>query len=106
MGEPLPVEHAAEIAHAFKALGDPARLRLLSLIASRAGGEACVCDLTEAFELSGPTISHHLRILREAGLVTGERRGTWIHYRAVPARLERLSDLLTPTLITAEAVAP
>lgn len=68
----------------FKALADPVRLRLLSLITAAEGGEVCVCDLTPGFRLAGPTISHHLKVLREAGLVSGERRGTWIYYRAVP----------------------
>ncbi|WP_432840175.1 ArsR/SmtB family transcription factor [Dactylosporangium sp. CA-092794] len=85
---------ATELAAAFKALGDPVRLRLLSLIASSEAGEICVCDLTPAFFLTGPTISHHLRQLREAGLIDGERRGTWIYYRVVPHRLALLSALL------------
>lgn len=84
----------------FKAMGDPVRLRLLSLIASHEGGEACVCDLTDVFELTGPTISHHLKVLREAGLITGERRGTWVYYRVLPEALGRLSDLLTPAAVT------
>jgi ArsR family transcriptional regulator len=92
--EPLAPERAAEFAVMFKALGDPVRLRLLSLIASHHGGEACVCDLTPAFDLTGPTISHHLKVLREAGLVTSERRATWVYYRAVPETLERLSRVL------------
>jgi ArsR family transcriptional regulator len=77
----------------FKALGDPARLRLLSLIAA-AGPEACVCDLTGAFDLTGPTISHHLRVLREAGLVDSERRGTWVYYWIRPEVLRGLAALL------------
>lgn len=94
--EPLSSEQAVELAPLFKALGDPVRLRLLSLIASHAGGEACVCDLTGVFELSGPTISHHLKVLREAGLVSGQRRGTWVYYRARPEALGRLSAILVP----------
>ncbi len=85
---------AADLAAAFKALGDPVRLQLMSMIASAAGGEVCVCDLTPAFAVSGPTISHHLRVLREAGLIDGERRGTWVYYRPVPAKLDALSQLL------------
>jgi len=77
----------------FKALGDPVRLRLLSLIAS-GGSEACVCDLNDAFDLTQPTISHHLKVLREAGLVTSERRGTWVYYRLAPQALTQLSALL------------
>ncbi|MER7083038.1 ArsR family transcriptional regulator [Saccharopolyspora antimicrobica] len=96
MREPLTAEQAAELAKAFKAIGDPVRLRLLSLIASHAGGEACVCDLTGAFELSGPTISHHLKVLREAGLITGDRRGTWIYYQARPEALKLLAESLLP----------
>ena len=84
-----------DLARVFKALGDPVRLRLLSLIASHAGGEACVCDLTDAFDLTGPTISHHLKVLREAGVIDGERRGTWIYYRVLPASLQALSSVLT-----------
>ncbi len=91
----LPAATAAALAPAFKALGDPVRLRLLSMIASVPGGEICVCDLTGAFDLSGPTISHHLRVLREAGLVGAERRGTWVYYRACPGILRQLAALLT-----------
>ncbi|WP_346536737.1 metalloregulator ArsR/SmtB family transcription factor [Micromonospora sp. DPT] len=91
----LPAENAALLAPAFKALGEPVRLRLMSMIASAEGGEACVCDLTPAFDLSGPTISHHLKTLREAGLVDAERRGTWVYYRARPAILRQLAALLT-----------
>ena len=91
----VPAETAAVLAPAFKALGDPVRLRLMSMIASAEGGEACVCDLTPAFDLTGPTISHHLKTLREAGLVDAERRGTWVYYRARPAILRQLAALLT-----------
>jgi ArsR family transcriptional regulator len=88
----LTPELAGQLAPMFKALGDPVRLRLLSLIASSA--EACVCDLTIAFDLSGPTISHHLRVLRETGLVDCERRGTWVYYWVQPAALNLLGGLL------------
>lgn len=97
MREPLAEEQAIELSRLFKAMADPVRLRLLSLIASHAGGEACVCDLTGAFELTGPTISHHLKVLRESGLITGERRGTWVYYRVHPDVLSRLSAVLVPT---------
>lgn len=90
--QPLDEAQAAEIAPVFKALGDPVRLRLLSLIA--AAGDVCVCDLTDAFALSGPTISHHLRVLREAGLVDSRREGTWVHYWIRPELLRRLAALL------------
>jgi ArsR family transcriptional regulator, arsenate/arsenite/antimonite-responsive transcriptional repressor len=91
---PLSAEEADELARVFKAVGDPVRLRLLSLIAAHAGGQACVCELIGAFDLSGPTISHHLKVLREAGLIEGERRGTWIYYRVRPQLLRQLCDVL------------
>jgi ArsR family transcriptional regulator len=100
--EPLSVDQAVELARLFKAMGDPVRLRLLSLIASHEGGETCVCDLTGVFDLTGPTISHHLKVLREAGLISGERRGTWVYYRVEPAALGRLSAVLAPDLISAQ----
>jgi ArsR family transcriptional regulator, arsenate/arsenite/antimonite-responsive transcriptional repressor len=90
----IPAATAAVLAPAFKALGDPVRLQLMSMIASAPDGEICVCDLTPAFELSGPTISHHLKTLREAGLVDAERRGTWVYYRARPGILRQLANLL------------
>jgi ArsR family transcriptional regulator len=92
--EPLDEAAAVDLARMFKALGDPVRLRLLSLIASFEGGEACVCDLTGPFDVSQPTISHHLKVLREAGLVDSERRGTWVYYWVLPAALAKLSSLL------------
>ncbi len=89
---------AADVAKTFKALADPVRLRLLSMITS-AEGEICVCELTPGFEVSGPTISHHLKILRDAGLVDCERRGTWVYYRARKERLQSMAMLLaTPGL--------
>jgi ArsR family transcriptional regulator, arsenate/arsenite/antimonite-responsive transcriptional repressor len=94
--EPLSAARADVLSRGFKALADPIRLRLLSLIASFTGGEACVCDLTGGFDLTGPTISHHLKVLREAGLIIGDRRGTWIYYRAVPEAMRRLASVLTP----------
>lgn len=95
MRQPLTADQSVELARVFKALGDPVRLRLVSLIASHAGGEACVCDLTDAFNLTGPTISHHLKVLREAGIIDGERRGTWVYYRVLPTALQTLSTVLT-----------
>jgi ArsR family transcriptional regulator len=92
---PLDEGQALELAKVFKALGDPVRLRLLSMIASRAGGEVCVCDLTPAFDLSQPTISHHLKLLRQAGLIDCERRGTWVYYWLVPEMTDRLAAILT-----------
>lgn len=84
---------AAEGASVFKALADPVRLRLLSMITS-ADSEVCVCELTPQFDVSGPTISHHLKVLREAGLVDCERRGTWVYYWPVPDRLKWVATLL------------
>ena len=94
--EPLSQDFAGDLARMFKALGDPVRLRLLSLVASSAGGEACVCDLTAPFDLSQPTISHHLKVLREAGLLDCERRGTWVYYRVLPSALAQLAAVLGP----------
>jgi ArsR family transcriptional regulator len=91
---PLAHADAVDLAPLFKALGDPVRLRLLSLIACHEGGEACVCELTDAFALSAPTISHHLKVLRESGLVVSERRGTWIYYRVSPEVITRISGIL------------
>ncbi|MGN9764071.1 ArsR/SmtB family transcription factor [Micromonospora sp. SD12] len=89
---PLEADQAAVVAPMFKALGDPIRLRLMSMIASVP--EICVCDLTPAFDLSGPTISHHLKVLREAGLVDADRRGTWVWYRVKPEAFRQLGALL------------
>ncbi len=90
---PLSLAQATGLAPLFKALGDPVRLRLMSMIASHPSGEACVCDLIGDFDLSGPTISHHLKVLRDCGLVTSQRRGTWVYYRASPAALEPIAAL-------------
>jgi ArsR family transcriptional regulator, arsenate/arsenite/antimonite-responsive transcriptional repressor len=92
---PINAEDAVALARVFKAVGDPVRLRLLSMIASR-GGETCVCDLTAPFDLTAPTISHHLKVLREAGLIDCERRGTWVYYWARPESMARLSRVLAP----------
>lgn len=94
VGEPLDADTAAELAHTLKAVADPTRLRLLSLVAAHAGGEACVCDLTEPVGLTQPTVSHHLKVLVDAGLLTREKRGIWSYYRVVPQTLDRLSSLL------------
>jgi ArsR family transcriptional regulator len=90
---------AERVAPMFKALGDPVRLRLAALIAGQ--DEICVCNLTPHFALSGPTISHHLRILREAGLIDGERRGTWVYYWIKPDALLALGALLRPVPVGA-----
>src|SRR3954447_26847538 len=92
--EPLSAGAADRISRLLKALGDPARLRLLSLVASHAEGEACVCDLLEAFDLSQPTISHHLKVLHEVGLLDRSKRGVWVYYRVVPNALSDLGTLL------------
>ena len=94
--EPLSTGQAEQIAPLLKALADPVRLRLLSIVASHAGGEACVCDLTDCFELSQPTISHHLKVLHEAGLLHRQKRGTWVYYRVRSAALVDLATLITP----------
>jgi ArsR family transcriptional regulator len=101
--EPLSGAAAAELAVRLKALADPARLRLMSLIASHGAGEACVCDVSAGIELSQPTISHHLRVLRTAGLLTAERRGSWVYYRVIPDALQQLSLLLGPDRLSAES---
>ncbi len=105
--EPLTEDWAGDLARMFKALGDPVRLRLLSLIASHAGGEACVCDISATIDLSQPTISHHLKVLRQAGLLDCERRGTWVYYWVIPSALQQLSAVLlvegTPPLTAGAA---
>ena len=94
--EPLPESGAQELALLFKAVADPVRLRLLSLIACHDGGESCVCDLLDAFDMTPPSISYHLKILREAGLLSSERRGTWVYYRVNPDVMTRMSAVLVP----------
>jgi ArsR family transcriptional regulator len=94
---------AVDLARRFKALGDPVRLRLLSMIAARGGGEICVCELTDAFAVKGPTISHHLRVLREAGLIDCERRGTWVYYWILPGALAQLAQLLDTSAVATPA---
>lgn len=92
---PLDEEQATELAAVFKALGDPIRLRLLSMIAAaETDAGVCVCELTPAFDLSQPTISHHLKLLRQAGLVDSERRGTWVYYWLRPEVTDKLAALL------------
>jgi ArsR family transcriptional regulator len=92
---PLSAEEAQQLAIRLKAVADPARLRLVSLLLAGEGQEACTCDLTEPLGLSQPTVSHHLKKLTEAGIVTGERRGVWTYYRVVPAALRGIADVLT-----------
>jgi ArsR family transcriptional regulator, arsenate/arsenite/antimonite-responsive transcriptional repressor len=96
LSEPISPEAAEQLAAPLKALADPARLRILSLIQAQPGGEACVCHLTEPLDLTQGTVSHHLRVLREAGLVERDQRGSWAYYRVVPASLEAVRSLLAP----------
>ncbi len=96
----LDAGQAATLAPMFKALGDPIRLRLLSMITSAKTGEICVCDLTPTFDVSGPTISHHLKVLREAGLIEGDRRGTWVWYRPRPEAMRALAAVLSVPVAT------
>ncbi len=96
--EPLSQAQAEQIAPLLKALADPVRLRLMSLVASHVDGEACICDLNPAFDLSQPTISHHLKVLHEAGLLDREKRGVWVYYRARTEALANLGALIgSPT---------
>lgn len=88
---------AQGIAEVLRAVADPARLQLISLLQSAAHGEACVCDLVAPLGLSQPTVSHHLKVLLDAGIVTRRRRGTWAYYRLVPERLSALAQFLGPT---------
>jgi ArsR family transcriptional regulator, arsenate/arsenite/antimonite-responsive transcriptional repressor len=92
--QPLSQAQAEQVAPLLKALADPVRLRLMSLVASHPGGEACVCDLNEAFDLSQPTISHHLKVLHEAGLLDRDKRGVWVYYRVRTEALASLGTLI------------
>ena len=92
--EPLTAAEADQLATTLKALADPARLRLLSIVAASAGAEACVCDLIEPVGLSQPTVSHHLKVLTTAGFLERSKRGTWAYYKLVPGALDRISQLL------------
>lgn len=94
---------ASAMAPVLAALADPVRLRMVSMLLAAPDGTSCGCDLEGPLGLSQPTVSHHLKVLREAGLVAGERRGRWVHYRVVPERLEEISQALSPD--TAEALA-
>ncbi|MDI2098807.1 metalloregulator ArsR/SmtB family transcription factor [Ruicaihuangia caeni] len=92
--ETLSAEQAEDLARSLKALADPARLRLISMVAASKDSEACVCDLTEPLGLSQPTVSHHLKVLTDAGYLTRSQRGTWAYYRLVPGALDSISRLL------------
>ena len=95
--EPITATQAADLARLLKALADPTRLRLVSMVAAHDGGEACVCDLTEPLGLTQPTISHHLKILVDAGIFTRDKRGVWAYYSLVPATLDALAAVLRTT---------
>ena len=93
--EPLTAAQAAGLATVLKALADPTRLRLVSMVAAHEGGEACVCELTEPLGLTQPTISHHLKVLIDAGILTRDKRGVWAYYALVPGALDAVAALLT-----------
>ncbi|MFD1715952.1 metalloregulator ArsR/SmtB family transcription factor [Amnibacterium flavum] len=92
---PIASDHAESLARSLKALADPARLRLVSMVAAHEDSEACVCDLTEPLGLSQPTVSHHLKVLVDAGFLTRSKRGIWAYYRLVPGSLDAVAGLLT-----------
>jgi ArsR family transcriptional regulator len=92
--EPLTIQQAEQIAPLLKALADPVRLCLLSLVASHHGGEACICELNDGFDLSQPTISHHMKVLHEAGLADRDKRGVWVYYKVRPQALASLGALI------------
>jgi ArsR family transcriptional regulator len=93
--EPITASQAADLAQLLKALADPTRLRLVSLVAAHEDGEACVCELTEPLGLTQPTISHHLKVLIDAGILTREKRGVWAYYTLVPGALDAVAAVLT-----------
>jgi ArsR family transcriptional regulator, arsenate/arsenite/antimonite-responsive transcriptional repressor len=93
--EAISATDAEAVARTFKALGDPARVRILSIVASHVDQEACVCDLQEPLDLSQPTVSHHLKILMDAGFLTRSKRGTWAYYALVPGSLDSVAGVLT-----------
>lgn len=97
MATPLSQEAAEGIAPLLKALADPVRLRLMSLVAAHENAEACVCDLNDAFDLSQPTISHHLKVLHEVGLLQRSKRGTWVYYRVSPEAVAAVANLFGAT---------
>jgi ArsR family transcriptional regulator, arsenate/arsenite/antimonite-responsive transcriptional repressor len=94
--EPITASQADSLARILKALADPTRLRLVSMVAAHDGGEACVCDLTSPLGLTQPTISHHLKILVDAGIFTRDKRGVWAYYALVPSVMDALSAVLSP----------
>ncbi len=105
--EPLTADQAADLARVLKALADPTRLRLVSMVAAHQGGEACVCDLTDPLGLTQPTISHHLKVLVEAGILSRDKRGVWAYYALVPGTLRALSAVIGDTgSLTGPATGP
>lgn len=94
LAAPMPRGQAEELATLFKAIADPSRLQIIALIGATPGGSACTCDLTESLELSQPTVSHHLKVLTDAGLLSREQRGTWAHYSLEPLRVRELANAL------------
>jgi ArsR family transcriptional regulator, arsenate/arsenite/antimonite-responsive transcriptional repressor len=94
--EPITASQAGDLARLLKALADPTRLRLVSMVAAHEGGEACVCELTEPLGLTQPTISHHLKILVDAGIFTRDKRGVWAYYALIPSAMNALSAVLSP----------
>ncbi|HYF71913.1 MAG TPA: metalloregulator ArsR/SmtB family transcription factor [Nocardioides sp.] len=101
--EPLSEDQAAGISAILKALADPVRLRLMSIVLSHEGGEACVCDLLPAFDLSQPTISHHLKVLHESGLLDRDKRGVWVYYRARPEAMAAVASVFDVASLTGAA---
>jgi ArsR family transcriptional regulator, arsenate/arsenite/antimonite-responsive transcriptional repressor len=93
--EPITASQATDLARLLKALADPTRLRLVSMVAAHEGGEACVCDLTEPLGLTQPTVSHHLKVLVDAGIFSRDKRGVWAYYSLVPGAMDALSDVLS-----------
>ena len=100
LGEPLSMEQAERLTPLLKALADPVRLRLVSLIAASAGGEACVCDLNDAFDLTQATISHHLKVLHSAGVLDRDKRGVWVYYAVRPEALAAVANLFDTAALT------
>ena len=92
--ETISAGNADKLARSFKAIADPARIRLISLVAAHEDAEACVCDLTELLGLRQPTVSHHLKVLVDAGILSRDKRGTWAYYKLIPGALESLAHLL------------
>jgi ArsR family transcriptional regulator len=92
--EPISEDSAEKLARTLKALADPARLRIISMVAAHAGAEACVCDLQQPLGLSQPTVSHHLKVLTDAGFLSRSKRGTWAYYTLVPGSLDSIAGLL------------